>query len=160
MSNVLTIIVFIAIPVVVGMISGKAAGNSKRKYADFKQPPLSPPGFLFPIVWTILYILMGISSYLAYQGAVAAHASVAIVLVPYIIQLILNFTWSVIFFGKRRYLLGSVWLLMLIAAIIWMMTAFYPYSPIAAYLQIPYLVWCLFATYLSFSITRLNGKHA
>ena len=68
MSDVIMVIVFIAVPLVVGMLSARAAGNSKKKYEAFRQPPLSPPGFLFPIVWTILYVLMGISSYLAYKG--------------------------------------------------------------------------------------------
>ena len=63
MSDVIMVIVFIAVPLVVGMLSARAAGNSKKKYEAFRQPPLSPPGFLFPIVWTILYVLMGIDVY-------------------------------------------------------------------------------------------------
>lgn len=159
MSDVIMVIVFIAVPLVVGMLSARAAGNSKKKYEAFRQPPLSPPGFLFPIVWTILYVLMGISSYLAYKGAALAGASVAVILTPYIIQLALNFTWSIIFFRNRGYLAGSVWLLALIGSIIWMMAAFYPYSPLATLLQIPYLCWCLFATFLSFGVAKLNKKH-
>jgi len=119
----------------------------------FNKPAFNPPAFLFPIVWTILYILMGISSYIIYSSD---NQNKGKALTIYAIQLFFNFFWSIIFFGSSQYLLAFVWLVILIILIIVMIYKFYTIEPMAAYLQIPYLLWCLFAAYLNFMIYRLN----
>jgi len=119
----------------------------------FEKPAFSPPGFIFPIVWTVLYILMGISSYLVYTSN-SPYKPNALLL--YGIQLFFNFFWSIIFFGLDLYLFAFIWLIALIFIIISMIKQFYIVSPTAAYLQIPYLIWCIFAAYLNFYIFLLN----
>ncbi len=144
-------IISILIPILVGTLSSLFSGNMSSSM--FNQPSFSPPSFLFPIVWTILYILMGISSYIIYSSD-SQNKGKAIK--TYAIQLFFNFFWSIIFFGFSQYLLAFVWLIILIIFIIIMIGQFYTIKPLAAYLQIPYLLWCLFAAYLNFTIYRLN----
>lgn len=147
-----TLIIAILIPIAVGTLSSLFSGNMSI-YSRINRPPLSPPGALFPIVWTILYVLMGISSYLIYESD-SPYKGKALTI--YGAQLFFNFFWSIIFFGFSQYLLAFLWLLALIALIIIMIYTFYQISPLSAYLQIPYLLWCLFAAYLNFMIYKLN----
>lgn len=122
-------------------------------YSQIHTPPLAPPGILFPIVWSVLYILMGISSYLIYESDSEYKESA---LKVYGLQLCFNFMWSIIFFRFSWHLFAFVWLLIMIGLIVKMIYEFYQIRPVAAYLQIPYLVWCLFAAYLNFMIYLLN----
>lgn len=146
------LIISILIPLAVGSLSALFSGNMSS-YSMFEKPAFSPPGFIFPIVWTVLYILMGISSYLVYTSN-SPYKPNAVLL--YGIQLFFNFFWSIIFFGLDLYLFAFIWLIALIFIIISMIKQFYIVSPAAAYLQIPYLIWCIFAAYLNFSIFILN----
>ena len=141
-------IIAVLIPIAVGTLSALISGNMSI-YNGIDKPPLAPPGFLFPIVWTILYILMGISSYIVYQSDSAYKTNA---LQTYVLQLFFNFLWSIIFFRLDLYLLAFIWLLVLILLIIKMIRQFCKIEPIAAYLQIPYLLWCIFAAYLNFMI--------
>lgn len=143
-----SLIIAILIPLAVGTLSALISGNMSI-YSGIDKPPLAPPGFIFPIVWTILYILMGISSYIIYQSN-SAYKSTA--LQTYVFQLFFNFFWSIIFFRLDLYLVAFIWLLVLIFLIVKMIYQFYKIEPIAAYLQIPYLLWCIFAAYLNFMI--------
>ena len=138
------IIISILIPLAVGSLSALFSGNMSS-YSMFEKPAFSPPGFIFPIVWTVLYILMGISSYLVYTSN-SPYKPNALLL--YGIQLFFNCFWSIIFFGLDLYLFAFI--------IISMIKQFYIVSPTAAYLQIPYLIWCIFAAYLNFYIFLLN----
>ena len=147
------LIIAILVPLAVGMISGLITKNSVNTYSQLIKPSLSPPAIIFPIVWTILYILMGISSYLIYSSNSQLRAKA---LTIYVVQLIFNFFWSILFFGLNMYLFAFIWLIVLILLIIWMIIIFYRISPTAAYLQIPYLLWCLFAAYLNFMVYYLN----
>lgn len=142
----------ILIPLAVGALSSLISGNMSM-YSTLNKPPLSPPAIVFPVVWTILYVLMGISSYIIYtsDSSQKSHA-----LKIYGLQLFFNFCWSIIFFGFNQYLFAFLWLLVLIILICLMISAFYKISPAAAYLQIPYLIWCIFAAYLNFMIYQLN----
>lgn len=140
------------LPSVLGILSGILAGDISATYANLNQPVLSPPGFIFGIVWPILYILMGISFYLICKKAPFQTKAT----LPYAIQLFLNFIWSIIFFRFEQFFIGSVIALLLSITIAWMIYEFYKIEPIAAYLQIPYLLWSLFANYLSWMITFLN----
>lgn len=147
-----TLVTAILIPVAVGTLSALFSGN-KSLYAAVNKPALSPPGAVFPIVWTILYILMGISSYIIY---VSDDAGSRDALKIYALQLFFNFFWSILFFRFNLFFMSFVWLLALILLIVSIIRSFYKISPAAAYLQIPYLLWCLFAAYLNYMIFRLN----
>lgn len=146
------LIIAILIPLAVGALSSMFS-QTMSVYSSIRKPALSPPGYLFPIVWTILYILMGISSYLIYESD---HPGKTKALKCYAIQLFFNFMWSIIFFRFRLFFAAFLWLLAMILCIIVMICKFYKIKPIAAYLQIPYLLWCLFAAYLNFMIYLLN----
>ena len=150
--NYKSLIINILIPVLLGGIVGFLSGSSDG-YKDMIQPSFAPPGIVFPIVWTILYTLMGISSYLIYQSEDKFKDKALLV---YYLQLIVNLLWSFIFFTFHLYLLAFIWILLLIILVIWMIIKFLPISKTAAYLQIPYLLWIIFAAILTFSIYLLN----
>ena len=146
------LIIAILIPLVVGSFSALLSGRMST-YAALNKPALSPPAILFPIVWTILYILMGISSYIIYASG-SPDAPKA--LKTYFLQLFFNFCWSILFFRFSLYLFAFLWLVVLIILICIMIKQFYNINKTAAYLQIPYLLWCIFAAYLNFSIYVMN----
>ena len=150
--NKSALIISILIPLTVGTMSALFSGNMSS-YSILNKPAFSPPGFIFPVVWTILYILMGASSYIVYFSN-SSNKSKALLL--YCIQLFFNFCWSIIFFGLDLILLAFIWLIALIFIIIIMIRQFLIVNPLSAYLQIPYLIWCIFAAYLNFSIFLLN----
>ena len=151
-KNKSALIIAILIPLAVGTLSALFSRNISL-YSTINKPALSPPAFLFPIVWIILYILMGISSYLVYESNSPDKRNA---LKTYAIQLFFNFWWSIIFFRFSLYLFAFLWLLVMIALIVIMIYKFYKIRPVSAYLQFPYLLWCLFAAYLNFMIYRLN----
>ena len=151
-KNKSTLIIAILIPITVGTLSALFSRNMSL-YSTINKPPISPPGFIFPIVWIMLYILMGISSYFVYESN---NPNKSNALKTYALQLFFNFWWSIIFFRFSLYLFAFLWLLALIALIAVMIYQFYKIKPLSAYLQIPYLLWCLFAAYLNFMIYRLN----
>ena len=117
-------------------------------YESLTLPSLAPPGITFPIVWTILYILMGISAYLISQKDKVPTI--------YYIQLFVNALWSIIFFVFKLRLLAFFWIVLLIFLVVIMIYKFYKIDKTAAYLQIPYLLWIAFASYLNLSIYLLN----
>jgi len=139
----------ILITLLVGLIAGFLTMNSMGIYSTINRPPLSPPSWLFPVVWTILYTLMGIS---------VARYIIKTNEIPriYVLQLIVNFIWPFIFFNLEAYLLAFIWLILLIALVVLMILEFYRVDKLAGILQIPYLIWLLFAAYLNFSIYLLN----
>ena len=143
------------IPLAVGGLSALLTMNSMESFEKINQPPLSPPGWLFPVVWTILYILMGISAYLVTTGS-ATDKQKRNAFIVYGIQLFFNFLWSIIFFNREDYLFAFVWLVILWVLIIANIVLFYRISKPAGYLMIPYIVWVTFAGYLNFAIYLLN----
>jgi len=151
-KNKSALIISILIPLAVGTLSALISGNMS-KYSSLNKPPLSPPSFIFPIVWIILYILMGISSYNVYMSKDNNKEKA---LKIYTVQLFFNFLWSIIFFRFSQYLIAFLWLIALIIIIIAMIYFFYNISAVSAYLQIPYLIWCIFAAYLNFMIYKMN----
>ncbi len=148
-----TYVVSILIPLAVGALAGLLTRGSMEDYGTLQRPPLSPPGTLFPIVWTILYVLMGIGSAII-QLSGSAQAENA--LKTYWLQLAVNFVWPILFFVLGAHLLALLWLLLLLFLVIRMIYLFWQISPTAALLQIPYLLWLLFATYLNAGIWLLN----
>ena len=150
--NIRKLFISILIPVVLGGFVGllTSAGNN---YNDLIQPVFAPPGVLFPIVWTILYMLMGISSYIILESN---NYNSGEALTIYIIQLIVNLLWSFIFFVFNWYFIAFLWILLLIFLVIIMIKKFYSISKISGIIQIPYLLWLIFAAVLNFSIFILN----
>ncbi len=145
--------VCILIPLIFGTVSAILTSSAMDRFEEIAKPPLSPPGFLFPIVWTLLYILMGISSYLVFVST-SKYRKEALTL--YALQLIFNFVWPVIFFNFEKYLFAFIWLIALLVLVILMILKFYKIDKKAAYLQIPYILWLLFAGYLNLGVYLLN----
>ena len=148
------LIINIAVPLGVGALSALISMGSMNSFASLNKPPLSPPAWLFPIVWSILYILMGISSYLITQSGKPARTKTA--LTVYGVQLFFNFMWSIIFFNLRAYLFAFIWLVMLLILVVANAYLFYKIDRRAGYLFLPYIIWVTFAGYLNFGIFLLN----
>lgn len=147
--NVRTLAISIAISLGAGILSAFLTGGSMRQYADMYKPPLSPPGWVFPIVWTILYILMGIAAWRVYESQ-GADKRLAISL--YGNQLLLNIVWPLLFFNLKIYFFAFAWLLLLWLMIYLTMRQFAMLDQRAGTLLIPYLVWVTFAGYLNLAI--------
>lgn len=145
----------IVLPLLVGTISALLTRESMMLFAGVKKPPLSPPGWLFPIVWIILYTLMGIASYLMLTGEATKEEKVKALNV-YLYQLLVNFLWSTWFFNFQWYLFAFFWLVLLWVMILVTLVRFYRISKPAGYLLIPYLLWVTFAGYLNLGIALLN----
>ncbi len=137
------------------LITGTIIGIITSKYIDYNtliKPPLSPPSIIFPIIWTILYILMGISYFLYKKNSYTSKQEIII----YYTQLFVNLLWSIIFFVLKLKFFAIIWILLLDILIYILITLFkQKYKP-SAYLLIPYQIWCLFATYLTIGIYLLN----
>ena len=154
-SKIKTYIIGILIPLAVGFFSAYLTRGSMDIYSGIIKPPLAPPAILFPIVWTILYVLMGIGSVIVYNSDASARDKRQALLI-YSLQLTVNFFWSLIFFNKRAFLFSFLWLILLWVLIVAMILSFRKISKTAAWLQIPYLVWVTFAGYLNLMIYLLN----
>ncbi len=155
-GKVKSFVVSIVIALAVGGISALISSDGMDIYSEFLTPPLTPPGWLFPIVWSVLFVLMGISAALVYTEESVPLTERLSALAPYAVSLFFNFFWSIIFFNFRAFLFAFVWLLLLLFFILKTILAYRPISPLAAYLQIPYLLWVAFAGYLNFGIWYLN----
>ena len=146
-------IISLLIPIILGLLSGLLSMNGIKEFNSLIKPMFSPPGFIFPIVWTILYVLMGISSYLIYNEN---DYQSSFCLKIYALNLFVNFLWSPIFFGLGLRLFSFIWIIVLDMIVIYMIINFYKVNKKAAYLQIPYLVWCIYATYLNLAFYLIN----
>lgn len=124
-------------------------------YAHLHKPFFSPPDWVFGPVWTTLYFLMGVSVFLIWQKGLK-NKKIKKALIYFTIQLVLNFLWSVLFFGLHSIALGLIDIVALLASIIITMVFFYRISKISAYLLLPYLLWVSFATLLNISLLILN----
>lgn len=147
------LLISIGISLLTGGLAAFLTQNSMEVYNQLNQPALSPPGWIFPIVWTILYILMGISAYIIYHSNSPDKEKA---LTIYGWQLFFNFLWSIIFFNLQNILLAFLVLIILWLLIIAMIKSFKDISPLAACLQVPYLLWVTFAGYLNFMLFILN----
>ena len=145
---------FSAAALAVGGLSALLTGGGMRDFAALNQPPLSPPAWLFPVVWTILYVLMGVSMAIVWRETSGIERKRA--LRAWALQLAVNFLWPVFFFGLEWRLFAFFWLLLLIVLVVRMVRIFRQHSALAALLQIPYLVWLVFAGYLNFAVWLLN----
>ena len=136
----------VLITFVIALIPSMIVGNSVD---GLIKPVLYPPNILFPIVWSILYVLMSISFYIVYREDKSTSKI-------YFLQLIVNSLWTVIFFGLKLKLLAFFWLILIIILVLVMFIKFYKINKNSAYLLIPYLIWLFFAGYLNLSIYLLN----
>ena len=153
--NLRKLLTSVLIPVAVGGLAGFLTRNSMNIYAEINTPPLSPPGIIFPIVWTVLYVLMGISLYLVRDSKAGPELKRNGYL-TFAAQLFFNFLWSIVFFNFRWYLFAAIWLLALIVLIALNIFYFGKASKTAGFLLVPYLLWCAFALYLNIGIVILN----
>ncbi len=139
----------------VGALSGWLTREGMKVYEQtVTQPPLSPPSWVFPVVWATLYALMGIGAARVYLAPASNNRSRGLLL--FLVQLVFNFLWSIVFFNLQAYFFALVWLLALWALILWMILRFRRVDKPAAWLQVPYLLWVTFAVYLTFGVWLLN----
>ena len=144
-------LLYILTPLIGGSIVGLII-NKSIDYNYLVNPPLSPPSYLFPIVWNILYLLIGTSYYIYRKN----NNDDSLTIKLYYIQLILNYLWSIIFFTLKLRTLAVIWIIVLAITIIYLMIRFYKEERTSFYLLIPYILWVLFATYLNIGIVILN----
>ena len=151
------IALFIIIPLLVGGLSAFLTKDAMSEFKNLNQPILSPPAWLFPVVWTILYILMGLASYLVYKNKnVFFYKERDNFLIVYALQLVFNFFWSIIFFNMKMYYFAFIWLIILWIMILLLIINAKKLNKIAYYLLIPYIIWVTFAGYLNIMIAILN----
>ena len=151
MNKTLEFIKSILIPVILGGIVGLIISNF-MDYDIINKPPLSPPAILFPIVWTVLYILMGISYGILKTNNLVDDKVKSV----YYTQLLTNVTWPIIFFAFKWRFIAIIWIIVLLILIIYMTIIFYKKNKLAGLLQIPYIIWTIFATYLTIRVYILN----
>jgi tryptophan-rich sensory protein len=151
MKKILLSIFRIFLPIFIGLIIGLIISNNIN-YTNLIKPPLSPPKIIFPIAWTIIYILMGISYYIYRKNNYYNNKDIFI----YYLQLFINSLWSIIFFIWKLRLLAIIWIILLLFVVILLLKIFYQNNKISFYLNIPYLIWIIFATYLTIGIYILN----
>ena len=154
-NNFLLFLKSIALPLLVGILASLLTRQSMEAFAALNQPPLSPPAIVFPIVWTFLYILMGIGFYLVVTSE-GNEEDIQKAVIVYGLQLSVNFLWPTFFFNLQWYLFSFFWLLLLWILVLIMLVRFARVSQIAAYINIPYLIWLTFAAYLNLGIFLLN----
>lgn len=149
-------IISILIALAIGGLSAFLTRGNMDIYSEIDTPPLSPPSILFPIVWTVLYVLMGVSAAMIATDPTASRDDKESAISIYSASLVFNFAWSIIFFNLRAFLPAFIWLLILLALIIKTIVDYAKINKTAAYLQIPYALWVAFAGYLNFGIWWLN----
>lgn len=154
-KNIAKLIISIALPLVLGSVAGMFTSQSVPDwYAALNKPAFNPPGWIFGPVWTLLYLLMGISFFMVWKQEKGRLRNLAILI--YSVQLLLNFAWSFIFFYFKLIGLALVEIVLLWCAIILMLVLFKKVKPIAAYINIPYLLWVSFAAILNAAYYILN----
>ena len=145
----------IVIPLLIGVISAAFTDRGMEIFEQINKPALSPPGWVFPIVWTILYTLMGISSYLILTSG-ADQEEIRRAISVYVYQLLVNFLWPTFFFNFGWYFFSFLWLILLWVLVFIMIRKFFEISKLAAYLNMPYILWLTFAAYLNLGVWWLN----
>lgn len=149
------LVICLLIPIVVGGVSALLTGGGMEHFEAIQKPLLTPPGWLFPVVWSILYLLMGLASYMALTSG-RGEGEIRAALIVYGVQLAMNFLWSVFFFNLSTYLFSFVWLAVLWLLILLNLFLFFRLRRSAGYLMLPYLAWVAFAGYLNLGVYLLN----
>lgn len=155
-KEIKTYAISIAAALAVGGLSALFTAGNMDIYSRIVQPPLAPPSVLFPIVWMLLYVLMGVGAAMIYLKKEENPEAVRNALVTYAVSLFLNFFWSIIFFNMQNFLFAFVWIILLWISILATILQYRKINPLAAALQIPYLLWVTFAAYLNLAIFILN----
>ncbi len=150
-----TLLLCLSVPLATGLLSSLLTLGGMRDYAQLPKPPLSPPGWVFPIVWTLLYLLMGLASWLI-TGAAASDDRKQMALSLYAVSLAANFLWPLLFFGLERRTLALIWLLTLLVLVVLTWREFRRLDRRAGALLIPYILWLCFAVYLNLGAVILN----
>lgn len=153
-NNVKIYALFILLTELTGIISGLIARSGIADFASTEKSPLTPPPIVFPIVWSILYLLMGIGIARVYLSQKTEKKKGSYLI--FALQLIVNFFWSIFFFNRQAYGFTFFWTLLLLVLVAAMIFYFEKADKAAAYIQIPYLLWVTFAAYLAFSVWQLN----
>ena len=151
-TNYKLLIKNILIPIILGAIVGLLT-SSGNNYNELIQPDFAPPAIIFPIVWTILYILMGISNYII---EISTNKLKYEAMNIYYFQLIINLIWSFFFFIFKQYFFSFIWIIFLIIIVSIMIIKFYKIDKTSAIIQLPYLSWIIFAAILNYSVYTLN----
>ena len=154
MKKTIKYILYLITPLVVGLISSAFTSNYRDFYKTLIKPSLAPPGYLFGIVWTILFILIGISYFLLKLKT--EDIEISEIDFWYYLQLIINFFWSIFFFKSEALTFSFIWIVFLFISVVITFLKFYKVNKLSAYLLIPYILWIVFAGYLNLSIAILN----
>lgn len=149
------LIICVAVPLAVGALAALLTRGGMEDYADMYKPLLSPPAWVFPVVWTLLYVAMGVASYLVYTSS-ASPERIRRAMRSYVLQLAANFIWPLLFFLLGAYLLAFIWLILLFALALSCALRFGYIDARAGKLMAPYLVWLFFAAYLNLGVYLLN----
>ena len=147
--------VSLAVPLVLGALSGLMVRDGMKAFASLQKPPLTPPGWVFPVVWTILYAMMGYASYLVCTSG-ESKGAVRVALAAYGVSLAVNLLWPQLFFGQGAYMAAFLLLCALFVLVLWTARLFGALVPRAGALLVPYLIWIACAGYLNLGIARLN----
>ncbi len=150
-----SLLLCLALPLAVGLLASLLTLGGMRDYGEMLKPPLSPPGWVFPAAWTVLYLLMGLASWLV-TGAAATEDMKQMALSLYAVQLAANFLWPLLFFGLGRYFLAFLWLLVLLLLVLLTWRQFRRLDRRAGALLVPYVLWLCFAVYLNLGVVVLN----
>ena len=146
---------WIGLSELVGILAGLLTRGGMQIYTEMvNKPPLTPPAIVFPIVWTILYALMGISAARIWLAPESAERNRG--LTVFVAQLIVNFFWPLFFFNLQAYGFAALWLIFLWVLVLYMILTFYKTDRLAAWLQVPYLLWLTFAAYLNLGVWLMN----
>ena len=152
-ENKIKAVLLTALPVVVGALSAAIAGDMSKQ--DYAQPPFSPPAWVFPVAWTILYLMMGFASYLVYRDC---DYLLNDAMKCYFYQLFVNFCWSIVFFRFEYYTAAVVVLVALLLLTIGTTVQFNTVNKTAGKLMIPYIIWLIYALYLNIGVAVLNKQ--
>lgn len=150
--------VYLIATLAVGMLSGFLIRDAQSSYMALNQPPLSPPPMVFPIVWTVLYVLMALAAFRTHRALKQSgeQSWVRYLVFLYTLQLAMNAIWPQIFFHSDKYLFAFVWLLILLAVLIALQVLYYRVDKIACWMMLPYVLWTVFAGYLTMGVYLLN----
>lgn len=148
MKRIVPLIASMLLPLAIGMISAALSSGGMASYANMNKPPLSPPAWVFPAAWTILYLMMGLASYYVITSETAWNSK-KMALILYAIQLGMNFFWSILFFNLNMYLAAFFWLLIMWSIVFVCIFRFFGINRLAGVLMVPYICWLTFAAYLN-----------
>lgn len=154
-TSITSLLIYIVTAELVGALSALITGSFGKLFETYTPPPLLPPAWLFPVVWVILYALMGISAYLVSRSE-DEEDEIRKALTVYWVQLAFNFSWSIVFFRFEQFIAAAVIILILLILIIIMTVKFYKLRPLAGLLNIPYIIWVAFASYLNIATAIVN----